>query len=89
MKNDKNLCDDWRLTNQMNYLFGAVLQKCVYKELGNSDHEHCEFCWAKFGVHEDMLHVGYCTLDRYRWICPECYHDFKDMFRWKLTEISE
>lgn len=33
-----------------------------------------------------MLHIGYCTCDRYRWICEQCYNDFKELFDWKLVD---
>ena len=67
----------------MNYLFRETLKKSVFKKTEKNDHEHCEFCFDKFGESEGMLHSGYCTLDGYRWICEQCYQDFKDQFEWK------
>ena len=80
---------DWRLCGQEKYLFGAVLRHRPYRRYPKNpdwDHDHCEFCWAKFMVeeHADVLHEGYCTLDEYRWICGECFADFKEMFSWRL-----
>jgi hypothetical protein len=46
------------------------------------EHDHCQFCWAKF-MEEDypeVLQEGYATEDNYRWICEECFEDFKDLF---------
>lgn len=63
-----NLCNDWRITNQMNYLFRARLIKTTFSESSHSDHEHCEFCFAKFGNAEGLLQSGYCTLDKYHWV---------------------
>jgi transposase-like protein len=51
-----------------------------------SFNHHCEFCWEKFGEENGVLHIGYCTCDRYRWICEQCYNDFKELFDWKLVD---
>ena len=75
---------DWRLTNQINYLYHVKLRKAEFKKDANHDHAHCEFCWDKFGEESDMLHTGYCTLDKYRWICEQCFQDFKDQFQWVI-----
>ncbi|MDT7806778.1 MAG: hypothetical protein QOJ70_591 [Acidobacteriota bacterium] len=32
----------------------------------------------------DVLHEGYATEDNYRWICEQCFKDFKDLFEWKV-----
>jgi len=75
---------DWRLQGQETYLQSARLSKRIYKEHKEAwEHDHCEFCSAKFSHHEDDLQVGYVTRDGYHWICEECYNDFKDIFRWK------
>lgn len=77
---------DWRLTNQEKFLKGVSLRYDKYSPRSRSDHEHCEFCWDKFGEGESMLHWGYCTLDKYRWICEQCYNDFKDQFEWTIVD---
>ena len=77
--------DDWRLCNQMEYLYDVVLIHTVFQKTEKNDHEHCEFCMASFSEYSGDLHAGYCTLNRYHWICEECYRDFKDMFKWKLV----
>lgn len=81
--------NDWRITNQINYLFRAKLKKVQFTKTSHSDHEHCEFCWDKFGAEEGMLHSGYCTLDEYRWICEQCFQDFKDQFEWQVYELPK
>jgi hypothetical protein len=55
--------------------------------VGN-DHDHCEFCWAKFmvGGEPDTLAEGYTTTDGYRWICKTCFDDFVDLFGWLVDE---
>lgn len=80
--------DDWRITNQMKYLFGKELLKSVFRATKENDHEHCEFCWDKFSASAEDLHEGYTTTDHYRWICDTCYEDFKEMFQWKVVEVN-
>ena len=85
---------DWRLQGQERYLQRATLVHRRYRRpLKNPsrDHDHCEFCWAKFMVEDyhDVLHEGCATEDDYRWICDKCFHDFKDMFDWKLVECFQ
>ena len=83
---------DWRLMGQEHFLAGADLVWRRYRRYPNNprwDHDHCEFCGAKFLVGElpDVLHEGYCTLDEYRWICKSCFADFRDQFQWKVVEL--
>lgn len=78
--------DDWRLANQVEYLKGATL---FFKNYGDRkttiDHDHCEFCFTKFSDNiPDTLKVSYATADDYRWICPPCFEDFKNMFQFKI-----
>jgi hypothetical protein len=41
--------EDWRLTGQEDVLADAVLVRKRYRARSEtSEHEHCEFCWAKF-----------------------------------------
>ncbi|HKR63596.1 MAG TPA: hypothetical protein VJZ00_07680 [Thermoanaerobaculia bacterium] len=81
--------NDWRLTNQLNYLRGADLCWRTYREYQPGwDHDHCEFCNAKFDATNDpaTLHEGYTTTDEYRWICTQCFEDFKDLFAWNVID---
>jgi hypothetical protein len=80
---------DWRLQGQEKYLKGVELRWQVYRhypEKPDWDHDHCEFCWAKFMVEDypDVLHEGYSTPDEYRWVCKGCFEDFKEMFQWRV-----
>ena len=92
---------DWRLTNQEKHLkereliytkFISDLPEEIPEGVDPrqyNDHEHCKFCHAKFMQDVDggkYLTHGYCTTDRYYWICETCYNDFKDMFHWKIVE---
>lgn len=80
--NDKN---DWRYNGQDKYLMNAQLMLCKFDK-SIRDHDHCEFCWKRFSEYVDDLHTGYCTLDKYYWICEDCFTDFKDMFMWKVVD---
>lgn len=72
---------DWRLTNQENYLQGKTLRYIHWvSPKPGWDHDHCEFCWAKF---PEEWEAGYCTLDGQHWICLVCYRDFKAQFGWR------
>jgi len=74
---------------QERYLKAAVLHWSNWtRPRPTWDHDHCEFCWAKF-MEEDfpeVLHFGYTTADRYRWICKQCFEDFKDNFEFQVKE---
>ena len=82
--NDK----DWRLLNQEKYLQDAVLTKAIFyeQEVGN-DHAHCEFCWDKFSERSGDLHEGFTTIDKKIWICDNCFHDFKEKFKWTVANV--
>lgn len=80
---------DWRLQGQERYLKGVTLVRRSYRQNPhnpNWDHDHCEFCWAKFSLDPNAREVeaGYCTPDDYRWICEPCFDDFNEMFDWKI-----
>jgi hypothetical protein len=78
---------DWRLQGQERYLQDAVLHWAKWtRPRPDSDHDHCEFCWAKFMEEDlpDVLHDGYTTADRCRWICESCFNDFMRRFAWRV-----
>ncbi len=78
---------DWRLQGQEKYLTGVVLVKKRYRKRSEEwEHDHCAFCWQKFSERPGDLNEGYATEDEYRWICETCYEDFKEQFRWTVTE---
>ena len=74
--------EDWRLTDQKEYLYGKELIRAVFRETETNDHEHCIFCWFKLTNPAQ----GYCTLDRYHWICDTCFRDFREAFNWKIDQ---
>ncbi len=82
---------DWRLTNQEQYLRGVALTWCAYEPANpENDHDHCEFCLAKFMVEAlpDTQQEGYATDNRYRWICRSCFDDFAIQFAWKVENAA-
>ena len=81
--------DDWRLTNQEEYLKGVTLRFEKYEKYREDwDHDHCEFCFAKFMEtgNDEIQKEGYTTSDNYRWICKKCFEDFKELFNWKIEQ---
>jgi len=75
--------NDWRITNQANYLHEKQLIHTKYRVIRDIwDHDHCEFCWEKF-LENDL---AYCTLDQYHWVCESCFKDFKDSFKWLIVD---
>ena len=90
--------DDWRLGRQERYLQPARLCWKRYSRWSDEwDHDHCEFCWAKFVAPDDPqqgpddLNEGYAVLsnghfpDDYHWVCAVCYADFRGMFNWEVV----
>lgn len=76
--------NDWRLTNQMNYLFRKKLIKRRYEPFREGwEHDHCEFCE---GLIDFSVPFAYATENNYNWICQECYEDFKEMFQWTVVD---
>ena len=77
--------DDWRRQGQETYLNGLTLARLKYQvHSPKSDHEHCEFCFAKISEGPDDLHEGYASDDKYRWVCDDCFSDFRDEMDWKV-----
>lgn len=82
---------DWRLQGQEAYLRGATLVRRHYRATATNDHDHCQFCWAKFMEADfaGVLREGYATPDGYRWICETCFRDFRELFGWNLLSEDE
>jgi hypothetical protein len=81
--------NDWRLTGQERYLKGKTLLKRKYRcPRPDWDHDHCEFCWAKFmeKAGADVLQDGYVTEDNQHWICAQCFADFRNLFQWTVND---
>lgn len=77
---DLNASDDWRLSNQVEYLRNAVAEWRTYvRPSPDWTHDHCAFCWATFSDdgHADALRQGFVTADGRHWICDRCLQDFR------------
>lgn len=81
--------NDWRLNDQMDYLYREELKRSTFKETPQNDHDHCCFFWETFSECYEDSHEGYCTLDEYLWVCDKCYEDFHDMFEWRVKNIDD
>lgn len=75
---------------QEEYLVGAELIFVPeYQPFSDKwEHEHCEFCFEKISSADGDLHFGYCTNQRKNWICPTCFEDFKDEFKWTIASSN-
>ncbi len=80
--------EDWRLNDQMDYLDSEKLVRDTFRATETNDHDHCCFCWKTFSECPEDTHIGYCTDDRYYWVCDECYNDYKLIFRWDTADKS-
>jgi hypothetical protein len=83
--------DDWRLRDQERYIGGAMLHRATYHAPSSVwDHDHCEFCWAKFmdSDEPEILREGYVTDDGRDWVCPQCFEDFRERFGWTIRETD-
>jgi hypothetical protein len=87
--------DDWRLMGQGKYLTSATLVWKSYQEWSPTwEHDHCEFCFAKFVNRDDVpdtLRQGYAAQgtgphrqNDYHWICANCARDFTQRFGWTV-----
>lgn len=66
------------------FLVGRRLIFCKFTPDGESEHEHCNMCGAKFSINPGDLHIGYRTDDSIGWVCPECYDYYKDEYDWTV-----
>lgn len=83
--------EDWRLTGQEDYLHDRTLRHTRWTPYrAGWGHDHCEFCWAE--ISDDAsghrsYHEAWVTADDlYHWVCPECFEDFRQRFRWRVDE---
>lgn len=81
--------DDWRLWDQMTYLYRSTIKFSTFRAKSLEDHAHCAFCWEEISEFPYTQNAGYCTLDERHWICATCFHDFKDMFEWTLVNPAD
>ena len=90
MNNQKPNANNWRRQGQERFLFGKKLfwrDYCLNSD--RSNHDHCEFCGAKFSCEKGDLENGYATEDGYHWICKKCFEDFETEFCWKVGNYTK
>ena len=76
--------DDWRLRGQEKYMMNMKFHFATYPvDEDETEHDHCEFCWQKIGYGNDAIKEGYVSSDNYRWVCENCFSDFKEKFNFK------
>lgn len=81
---------DWRLRGQEEYLKGVSFSLQRYKKYREGwEHDHCDFCFAKFSEQQGDLNVGYATSNSDNWVCETCFQDFKSMFQWIVIGKGE
>jgi hypothetical protein len=86
-ENKEVASDDWRRQGQEKYLKRVKLTLRDYRPYRIGwDHDHCEFCGSKFSLIDSDLTRGYSTENGYRWICIECFNDFKNEFSWQVEQ---
>lgn len=75
--------DDWRLLNDVEYLKCKYMNPTDVEEITKQvpDLEKCIFCWSK--VQDSPNQRWFIPEDMSCCVCEDCYHDFKEMFRWK------
>jgi hypothetical protein len=86
--------NDWRLDiGGGPEMYGVTLYWRTFTKLRDDwDHEHCEFCFAKFvESHESFatastLSEGFVIPDGYKWVCSTCFEDFKEHFSWIVSD---
>lgn len=83
---NSDITEDWRYRTAAPDLRGQTLWKERWRAPRPSwDHDHCEFCWAKFSESiEGALREGYVTAGGREWVCPACFADFRDAFDFTL-----
>jgi hypothetical protein len=91
---------DWRLPfgDEDQYYSGLSLCRRRFRGKYPGDHEHCEFCWAKFLDEGDsphpedthvIVHEGCANEGNDIWICDSCFSDFHERFSWKVLQNSQ
>ncbi len=81
--NKKIPLNDWRRQGQEKYLMGEkLIFQNYYPYREGWDHDHCEFCGAKFSLSLNDINEGYAPHDKYHWVCGQCFNDFKEEFHW-------
>jgi hypothetical protein len=83
---------DWRITSQESYMPGLALRWARWSTKDPAwQHDHCEFCWDEFPAtlgNDDSHDWGWVTADGDRWVCDECFADFRSRFQWTVVDAD-
>ena len=54
------------------------------------DHDHCDFCSTEISDdrtgHAEYDEAWVTSDDSYKWVCPNCFDDFRERFKWVVIE---
>ena len=78
--------DDWRLLNHVEYLKLHSINPTDGEEISSNASQltQCIFCHEP--VQNSYNKRWYVPNDISCCICEECFHDFKDIFKWNLLD---
>ncbi len=84
------MAEPWYIleSRRKDYLHNKTLYRRDYP-CRAGEHEHCEFCWARFSALPEDLHGGYYEPQSESWLCPDCVEQFSDLFGWTVTEAED
>jgi hypothetical protein len=77
---------------------GAMFERKKWNaQRADWDHDHCSYCWAKFGEWDapEIKHEGYTTTDAhghdpgYQWVCEACFAELRNEMGWVLAPTRE
>jgi hypothetical protein len=85
---------NWRLESVAHLASQPLRRKKWTRWSREWDHNHCEYCGAKFAEFEgeDILKEGFASTEahprgeNYHWVCINCFADLKDLIGWYAVE---
>ena len=82
--------DDWRIMGQEGYLLDKELLYIQFdRSICIEDYDQCEFCWKCFDEDKDQIQYAYFEPIGKKWICQDCFNDFKEYFHWTVHSETE
>lgn len=77
------------MTDQDRFLLGRTLRWATWSPYRDGwEHDHCAFCWAEISDRpvddHTEFNVAWVTDDGNHCVCPECFDDFRERFRWAV-----
>ena len=71
------------------YMIGAELKRFSFDPNQLGDHDHCIMCGAKFSKNPEDEKEGYITLDQKYIVCDECFREYKEEYRFCLSDTAQ